>query len=566
MSINFLCDLFRFPWHTGGMKCLLLSVFIVMLTVPAWAQQGAVVSAHPLATQAGQRVLAEGGNAFDAAVAVSAMLSVVEPAGSGLGGGGFWLLYDADKDDYTMLDARETAPMASHADMYLDSEGVAQQSASREGPRAAGIPGMAAVLDVVINRYGRQSLQRVLAPAIQAARDGFAIEERYQQGVTYKRDLMLRYTEAGAIFLDQGQVPAVGWVLKQPDLARTLQLIAKEGAQGFYTGAFAKRLVQSVRDNGGIWTEADLANYEVIERKPEMFSYHDARIVAASLPSSGGLVLRQALGILEGFDLNAYGLITRTHLIVESLRRAYHDRAAYMGDPEFLDHPVPQPDIAALQAEISFSKASKSSDLNDVLNKMNEGTETTHFAVVDEDGNRVAVTQSINFWFGSGFVPAGTGMLLNNEMDDFSVQAGVENGYQLIGGQANAIKPGKRMLSSMTPVFVEQGGSYAIIGTPGGSRIISMNLLAILDWLDGKTADAIVAAKRFHHQFHPDEIVYETDAFDSDTLMGLSAIGHALKESSRPYGNMQIITYDHKGHKTMTASDPRGIGGGARVY
>lgn len=538
---------------------------------PRLPPRAAVVSAHPLATQAGEAVLAQGGNAFDAAVAVSAMLSVVEPFSSGIGGGGFWLIHDAAAGADTMLDARETAPLAATRDMYLDENGAPVPGASTDGPGAAGIPGIPAAFDAIARDWGSLPLSALLAPAIKTAREGFPVDARYVNGARHKADLLRRYSESAAIFLDNGAVPAEGWILKQPDLAETLSMIAQKGAAGFYTGTVADKLVADSRAHGGIWTRADLAAYKTARRQPITFAYNGVEITSAAPPSSGGIVLANALNILSGFDLDALDATARKHLVIEAMRRAYRDRARYLGDADFVDIPVDRltsADYAAEQrASIRMDAATNSADLagGDLKKALPKGADTTHFAVLDRHGNRVAVTQSINFWFGSGFVAKGTGVILNNEMDDFAIAPGVENGYGLIGADANAIAPGKRMLSSMSPTFAVSPRGVAVIGTPGGSRIISMVLLAILDWIDVKDAKAIVSAPRYHHQFHPDKVVYEPGALSDAEAAALAALGHDLAPQDTRYGNMQVILWDYDSGAVSTGSDPRGEGSG-RVY
>ncbi len=554
-----------------------LALFLIFWSVPSYAQESlkpansAVVSAHPIATKVGGDILGGGGNAFDAAVAVSATLGVVEPFGSGLGGGGFWLIYDAKADDFMVIDARETAPAAAHKDMYLDEQGDVIKGASRQGALSAAIPGLPAALVSVNDHFGSMALPDVLAPSIEYARDGFAIDARYINGATYKKDSLLENDEAASIFLDEGQVPKEGWVLKQPDLAQTLSLIAKHGDHGFYGGENAQKMVDDVHANGGIWTLGDLNNYFAYNREAVIFNYKGARIIAPSLPSSGGLVLANAFNILSGYDLDALSDLDRKHVSVEAMRHAYHNRARYMGDEDFIgvpSGPIISSEMAAQQRTmISMDKAKPSADLEMSVapDTAPKGTETTHFSVIDEQGNFVAVTQSINFWFGAAFVPKGTGVLLNNEMDDFVIKAGEANGYGLVGTHANGIAPNKRPLSSMSPVFVETDRGVLMVGTPGGSRIISMNMLAIMAYLDGASAQDIVTAPRFHHQFMPDELLYEAGALTEEEITGLKAKGHILRQSSRQYGNMQVIEWDYKTNKVITASDPRGAGAG-RVY
>jgi len=532
--------------------------------------KAAVVSAHHLATKAGMDILAKGGNAYDAAVAVSAMLGVVEPLSSGIGGGGFWLLYEAKTKGYNVIDARETAPLATKADMYLDEKGEVIKGISTKGALAAGIPGLPAAFVAINKKYGSMKLGDVLTPAVKVAREGFAVDERYINGAHYKRDMFLENEEAASIFLDNGNVPKDGWILKQRDLANTLESIAIKGLKGFYDGDIAAKMVNDVVKHGGIWSLGDLRDYHVIERNPVIMNYRGARIIAPPLPSSGGLVLSNIFNILSGFDLTALSSANRKHVIIEAMRHAYYNRALYMGDSDFVDVPVDyiiSKEMSDKQRKkIDMDKALPSALLSLSFDNLPKGTDTTHFAVIDKWGNRVAVTQSINFWGGSGFVPKGTGVLLNNEMDDFTIKVGVENGYGLQGTKANEIAPNKRMLSSMTPTFVENERGVLIVGTPGGSRIISMNLLGILNYIDGKSAKGIVAAARYHHQFMPDEVVYEQGAFNAMEVKALEAKGHTLKkQSSSGYGNMQVILWDYTTGEVTTASDPRGVGAG-RVY
>ena len=523
----------------------------------------AVVTSNALATKVGEKILAEGGNAYDAATAISAMLSVVEPFASGLGGGAFWLIYDAESEEYKVLDARETAPFKSHKDMYLDEKGNVIEDASRIGPLAAGIPGIPAVLSYVNTKYGSKKMTKILAPAYHAAKNGFPVNDRYIRGAKYKKEWLNQYEETASIFLNNGQVPKKGWILKQPDLANTIKKIMVEGHKGFYTGDFAKKMVESVQNNGGIWSEEDLNRYQVFEREPVRSTYNGVSIIAPGLPSSGGLVLSNALNILSGFDLDKFSPTIQKHLIIEALRRAYYERAIKMGDPDFMYESLAfllTPSFSAKQREsinINYATDNKVLEFAEPPYQ-GQGRDTTHFAVIDKFGNRVAVTQSINFWFGSAFVPEGSGILLNNEMDDFSIKPGIENGYGLIGYNANAIEPGKRMLSSMTPTFLESDKGFVILGTPGGSRIISMILLSALDWISGGDAKSMVTIPRFHHQYHPDYVLYEEKAFSQIEINNLEEMGHKLKKSNRQFGNMQVIQWSRKKNEIYVASDPRG--------
>jgi gamma-glutamyltranspeptidase/glutathione hydrolase len=535
-------------------------------TPPAVAHKGAIASAYPLASQAGQEILAKGGNAFDAAVAVSAALAVVEPSSSGLGGGGFYLLHRQEDGFETMLDAREKAPGAASRDMYLDSAGNPIENASIAGSLAAGIPGEPAAFEYLALKFGKLSLKESLQPAIRLARSGFPLYARLQGGLKYKRETMLRSPDAAKVFLTaDGAVPELGFIIKQPDLANTLEAIAAQGAKGFYTGRVAEDLVRGVRATGGIWTSADLAAYKVIERKPLVGSYHGARIVSASPPSSGGIGIIDALNILSGFDLHAVDEVTRKHLVIEAMRRAYRDRAQYLGDPDFVSMPLKllsSPDYAAGQrASIRTDKAMPS-DMLPGIGSQPVGMQTTHFSVLDAAGNRVAGTISINLFFGTGYMPPKTGVLLNDTMDDFSIKPGTPNTFGLVGDAANAIAPNKRSLSSMAPSFVETPKGVMIIGTPGGSYIISMVLLGTLDYLDGMSASDVVKDPRYHHQYLPDVVDYEKGALSADEIARLQAMGHSLKEGSRRWGNMEVITWDYASGKVEAASDPRGEGEG----
>jgi gamma-glutamyltranspeptidase/glutathione hydrolase len=528
--------------------------------------KSAIASAYPLASRAGQEILSQGGNAFDAAVAVSAALAVVEPTSSGLGGGGFYLLHRQADGFETMLDAREKAPGGSSRDMYLDKAGNPIANASTYGPLAAAIPGEPAVFEYLARRFGKLPLRQSLAPAIRLARDGFPLYARLQGAIRYKRDMLLRSADVAKVFLTaDGAVPEVGAIIKQPDLAATFEAIAQQGAKGFYAGRVAEDLVSGVRASGGIWTLADLAAYKVIERKPVTGEYRGARIVSASPPSSGGVALLDALNILSGFDLRQYDSATRKHLVIEAMRRAYRDRALYLGDPDFVKLPLAQltsADYAAGQRSSIRPDKAMPSDMLPGIEARPAGMQTTHFSILDSDGNRVAGTISINLFFGSGFMPAKTGVLLNDTMDDFSIKPATPNAFGLVGDKANEIAPNKRPLSSMTPSFVETPKGLMIIGTPGGSYIISMVLLGTLNYLDGMNAAQIVKYPRYHHQYLPDVVDYEPGALSGSEIAQLQAKGQTLKESSRRWGNMQVITWDFADGKVEAASDPRGEGEG----
>lgn len=527
----------------------------------------AIASAHPLASAAGEQMLAQGGNAFDAAIAVSAVLSVVEPASSGVGGGGFFLLHIQSNHKDTFLDARETAPSAATADMYRKSDGGIDERGSRVGPKAAAIPGEPALWAYTAKHYGKLPLTQSLAPAIQIARDGFPLYPRLQNAIRVKLNDLKANPDAARVFLDSNQVPAVGYVIRQPELAETLSLIARSNAQEFYHGAFVKQLVNSMRADGGIWSEADFASYRVVEREPIRFTYRGTTITSAPPPSSGGLVLADTLGVLAGYPYASLGRIDRVHLMVEAARRAYHDRADYLGDPDFVKIPTQRllsADYhAGLRTTIRMDRATPSEIFSPVLLSP-ESPSTTHFSIIDAKGNRVSATQSVNLFFGATYMAKGMGFILNDTMDDFSVAPTVPNAFGLVGGYANAIVPGKRALSSMTPTFAENSKGLLIIGSPGGSTIITNVLYGTLGWLEGLDATTLVTRPRIHHQFLPDEISYEAGAFTPEEQAALELRGHHLRVT-QAWGNTQIITVDYQSGKTDAASDPRGFGAG-RVY
>lgn len=536
---------------------LLLAAFSAASERPP---QAAIASAHPLATAAGFEILEAGGNAFDAAVAVSAALGVVEPYSSGLGGGGFWLLHRAADRYETMIDARERAPLAATRDMYLDDSGQLVPGRSLNGPLSAGIPGEPAALVRLAEHYGRLPLARSLAPAIRIARDGFPADAHYRRLAAFRFSVLALSPAARDQFLPGGAIPAPSVSIRQPDLAATLERLGREGRDGFYGGRTARLLVAGVQAAGGIWTLEDLSSYRAVERPPLVGNYRGWRVVSAALPSSGGVLLVEMLNMLSNFDLDRLSGVERAHVLIEVMRRAYRDRALYLGDPDFVTVPVVRlthPFYAAgLVRDIRLDRATRSVPQSIKV----QGTDTTHFSILDREGNRVAATLSINYPFGSGFVSPGTGVLLNDEMDDFSARPGVPNVYGLVGGDANAIAPGKRMLSSMTPTFVESERAVAVLGTPGGSRIITMVLGGVLSLADGEGPAEWVARPRFHHQYLPDEVQYEPGAFSEKERDGLAQMGHRLREIADGFGNMQAVYWDRARDRVQAASDPRGIG------
>ena len=548
---------------------ILLSLLVAPVLVSAAEAQkpghAAIASAHKLATEAGFEVLAAGGNAFDAAVAVAATLSVVEPQSSGIGGGGLFLLHRASDGKDVMIDARETAPASTDAKQYLDAQGNLDQDKSWNGPLAAGIPGEPAGLVWIAEHYGKLPLVKSLAPAMRVAREGFQPDARLLDAIGERIEVIKRYPAAAALYLDNGAAPKAGWTLKNPDIARTLEVIANGG---FYRGEFAQRLVDGINAAGGKWTLADLTDYRAKECEPLAFDYRGWHIVTAPPPSSGGIVLEEMLNILSGYDLAKLDRVHRVHLIVESMRRAYRDRAAYLGDPDFVKMPLDElgsPLYAAgLRASIHPEKATPSDMLPGYLPK-SERDHTSHFSIIDADGNLVSVTQTVNLSLGDALVVPGTGFVMNDEMDDFALKAGAPNAFGLVGNDANAPKPGHRPLSSMTPSFVIGADRIGVIGTPGGSTIITQVLEGVLAFIDGELPAQIVANPRFHHQYLPDVITAEHGMFSADEVKGLEAMGHKVSERSHPWGFMNVVSWDKKNGKLHAGSDSRRASGSGIV-
>lgn len=572
------------------LSSLMAVALTVLLPVAASAQQAstaaaaahppgtAIASGHRLATEAGLEIIAQGGNAFDAAVAVSSTLGVVEPISSGLGGGGFFLLHQASTGRDVMIDARETAPESASPDKFLDKAGNLDPSKSINGPWSAGIPGLPAALVELAGKYGRLPLKQSLAPAIRIASEGFPVYERMAKGYAQRRQEMEKYPGTRQVYLRNGKPIQTGDIFRQPELAHTLTLLAEHGRDGFYKGETARKLLAGVKQAGGKWTAAELANYQVKERAPIQFDYKGWKITTAPPPSSGGIALAEMLQILEGYDLKGMDPVQRTHLTVEAMRRAYRDRTFFLGDPDFTT--IPQKVLLSkdyalgLRSTINPEKATPSDLLSGNPTPL-EDEETTHFSIIDAEGNRVGATQTVNLLYGSGLIPKGTGVLLNDEMDDFALKPGTPNAFGVMGYEANAPRPGKRPLSSMTPTFMENADKSAVLGTPGGSRIITMVLLGILGYDDGLTAQQVAALPRYHHQWLPDLIEAESGTFDQATVKGLEAMGHKLKlpgdtaaggrGSSHVWGNLQTVEWDRKTNTLSGGSDPRNPVGAALV-
>ena len=545
------------------LSALLLACALAAQAAPPRPEQAAVATAHPAATVAGLETLAHGGNAFDAAVAISAALAVAEPYGSGLGGGGFFLLRQAgEQPTYRFIDARERAPLAAGPDLYRRG-GTVQRELSLNGALAAAIPGLPAALAHLAERYGKLPLHDSLTPAIRLARDGVGIDRVYRERAEWRHTAMQADAETARLFLDQGRIPSLHGLLRQPELARTLERLAEAGHAGFYQGETARRLLQGVQAAGGIWTAADLRDYRVVERLPLRYPLQDGReLISAPPPSAGGVALAQSLGMLQQLPWREAGTLQRSHYVIEVLRRAYRDRGL-LGDPDQVDNPLSQllaPGyLSHLVQSVRVDQASASSSLPPAL-AWREGDHTTHFTVLDREGNAVSATLSINLPFGAAFTVPGTGVLLNNEMDDFAADPQGSNVYGLAGSRANAIAGGKRPLSSMSPTFIESEAELASFGTPGGSRIPSMVLLAVLDYLDGKPVAQWPATPRYHQQYLPDVVEYEPGAFSASQLHSLEMRGHRLKPVERRYGNQQVLLWRKGSGQVEAASDPRGVG------
>ncbi|WP_339418930.1 gamma-glutamyltransferase [Pseudomonas sp. RL_105y_Pfl1_103] len=501
---------------------------------PVAGENGMVVTAQHLATHVGVDVLKAGGNAVDAAVAVGYALAVVYPAAGNLGGGGFMTVQLADGRK-TFLDFREKAPLAATASMYLDKDGNVVEGLSAKGHLAVGVPGTVSGMELALSKYGTLKRAQVIAPAIKLAENGFALE----QG-----DIDLLHTATGefekdkdmrAIFLHNGQPLQVGQKLVQKDLAKTLKEISAKGSDGFYKGWVAKALVDSSQAGKGIITQADLDNYKTRELAPIECDYRGYHVVSAPPPSSGGVVICQIMNILEGFPMADLGYHSAQglHYQIEAMRHAYVDRNSYLGDPDFVKNPIEhlldKNYATKLRDAIDPQKAGDSQAIKPGVSP-HEGNNTTHYSIVDKWGNAVSVTYTLNDWFGAGVMASKTGVILNDEMDDFTVKVGVPNMYGLVQGEANAIAPGKAPLSSMSPTIVTKDGkTVMVVGTPGGSRIITATLLTILNVIDYKmNIQEAVDAPRFHQQWMPETTNLETFAVSPDTQKILESWGHTF--------------------------------------
>jgi gamma-glutamyltranspeptidase / glutathione hydrolase len=499
---------------------------------PVAAEHGMVVTAQHHATKIGVAVLERGGNAVDAAVAVGYALAVTYPAAGNLGGGGFMTLQFADGRT-AFIDFRETAPLGASADMYLDEHGGLIADLSVRGHLAVAVPGTPAGLEYAREKYGSMERATLLAPAIGLAQRGFVLERGDAEMLQEATEDLRRDPASAAIFLNEGRAFAAGERLVQKDLARTLQRISERGAAGFYRGAVAAKLVASSQAGGGLLTQADLDRYTARETPPLACDYRGFGVVSAPPPSSGGVALCEMLNILEGYPLAqlGFGAAQGVHYQIEAMRHAFVDRNTYLGDPAFVSNPVERlisDDYAAeIRKMIAPDRAGDSVSLRLGV-APTEGAHTTHYSIIDDDGNAASVTYTLNDWFGARVTAAGTGVLLNNEMDDFTAKVGEPNLFGLVQGEANAIEPGKRPLSSMAPTIVTRDGKpFLILGTPGGSRIITAVLLTILNVIDYRMdVQHAVSAPRFHQQWLPEETLVEEFALSPDTRAILERMGH----------------------------------------
>ncbi|WP_309970617.1 gamma-glutamyltransferase [Variovorax guangxiensis] len=501
---------------------------------PAAAENGMVVSAQHLATKVGVDVLKRGGNAIDSAVAVGYALAVVYPAAGNLGGGGFMTVQLADGRK-TFLDFREKAPLAATANMYLDKEGNVIKGLSTHGHLAVGVPGTVSGLEMARQKYGTMQRAALIAPAITLAERGFALEQGDVDMLTTATADFKKDPASGAIFLNKGEPFAVGQKLVQKDLAKTLKAVSQKGPDGFYKGPVGAAIVKSSQAGKGIITQADLDQYTTRELAPVECDYRGYHVISAPPPSSGGVVVCEMLNILEGYPLKDLGFRSAqaVHYQIEAMRHAYMDRNSYLGDPDFVKNPLDRlldkGYAEKIRAVIDPKKAGVSKDIKPGV-APHEGSNTTHYSIVDQWGNAVSVTYTLNDWFGAKVTAAGTGVLLNNEMDDFTSKVGVPNLYGLVQGEANAIAPGKRPLSSMSPTILTKDGKPVFVtGTPGGSRIITVVLHSILNVVDyGMNVQEAVDAPRFHQQWLPDVTNVETFALSPDTRKILTDMGHNL--------------------------------------
>ncbi len=528
---------------------------------PIVGEYGMVASQHRLASEVGAEILAAGGNAVDAAAAVGFSLAVVLPRAGNLGGGGFMMIHLADKKKTVAVDYRERAPAAAHRDLFLDAEGNVDKTKARFSHASAGVPGTVAGLLGAQRKYGKLTIEQILAPAIRQAEEGFIVTHDLSDKLSNYERLKKNPATLKAYYKPNGQAYRAGERLYLKDLAWSLRQILEHGEKGFYEGDVADKIVAEMQKHGGLITHQDLADYHVVERLPVRGSYRGYEIASMPPPSSGGIHIVQMLNMLEGFPLKELGAgsAQSIHLLTESMKRAYADRSKYLGDPDYVE--IPQAQLLdkayaeKLVSDFNLEQTTASSEILPGAKIPSESPDTTHYSIVDADGNAVSNTYTLNFSFGSGITVAGTGILLNNEMDDFSSKPGVPNAYGLIGAEANKIEAGKRPLSSMTPTLVFKDGKPALVtGSPGGSRIITTVLQVMVNVLDhGMNVADAVSAPRFHHQWQPDTLFLEP-GFSPDTITLLKEKQHQLKTVST-MGSAQSIAI-HNGI-SYGAADPR---------
>jgi gamma-glutamyltranspeptidase/glutathione hydrolase len=524
--------LIRTSFLAVGLACAALAQAASM--APVAAEHGMVVTAQHLATRIGVDVLKDGGNAVDAAVAVGYALAVVYPAAGNLGGGGFMTIQLADGRK-TFLDFREKAPLGATANMYLDASGNVVKGLSTTGHLAVGVPGTVSGLELARAKYGTMTRTALIAPAIAYAEQGFRLEQGDVDMLATATEAFRKDAASAPIFLNQGRPFAVGERLVQTDLGKTLRRIAEHGADGFYQGPVGAAIVASSQAGHGLITQADLDQYRTRELAPIECDYRGVHVVSAPPPSSGGVIICEIMNIVEGYPLQqlGWGSAQGAHYLIEAMRHAYVDRNSYLGDPDFVKNPLERlldkRYAGKIRAAIDPKKAGVSKDIKPGV-APHEGSNTTHYSIVDDKGNAVAVTYTLNDWFGAKVLAAGTGVMLNDEMDDFTAKLGVPNLYGLVQGEANAIQPGKRPLSSMSPTIVTKDGKpLLVLGTPGGSRIITATLLTILNVVDyGMNIQEAVDAPRFHQQWLPETTNIERFAFSPDTQKLLTDMGHKL--------------------------------------
>jgi gamma-glutamyltranspeptidase/glutathione hydrolase len=530
------------------------------------AEHGMVVAQEKLAAQIGADILRQGGNAVDAAVATGFAMAVSYPRAGNIGGGGFMVIHSAERHEDVAIDYRETAPAATTRDIFLGADGKPDNTKSRDSALSIGVPGTVAGLALALDKYGSGhfTLAELLKPAIALAADGIVVTDDTADTLPFMRHQLARWPSSSAMFSKADGTPLhEGDTLVQKDLAATLGAIAEQGPRGFYQGPTAERLVKAIDEAGGIMTLDDLKSYQPVIRAPVRGSYRGYDIVSMPLPSSGGIVLLETLNILEGFPMTEVkqGSVASLHVMIEAMKRAYADRARYLGDPAFVDAPTKtllSKDYATKQrAGIDLDHATPWTDALSATPPQppHEGSNTTHFSVVDSRGNAVSNTYTLNFPYGVGLVAAGTGVLLNNELDDFTAAAGAANAYGLVGFEANLPGPGKRPLSSMSPTIVLKDGKPVLVtGSPGGSRIISTVLQVIVNVIDyHMDVAAAVAAPRLHHQWLPDEVRIE-HGFSEETLAGLRAKGHTVVE---PMGQTSANSILVTPNGLLGAPDPR---------